>query len=83
MFISTKEAGIYILQRINMNLKKLFLYMNSYISEDKNNIYLNVIIIYNKKKHICILNLKNVVEKNIADIYVDKLIKQIEEKLKL
>jgi hypothetical protein len=83
MFISTKEAGIYILQRINMNLKKLFLYMNSYISEDNNNIYLNVIIIYNKKKHICILNLKNVVEKNIADIYVDKLIKQIEEKLKL
>jgi hypothetical protein len=51
------------------------------MTKKNNNIYLNVIIIYNHRKHICTLKLTNIINKNIADQYIENLVFKIEEKL--
>ena len=85
MFFSLNESGNYILLRINMLLNKLFNSLDTYLIEDKKNniIYINVILIYKNKRHICTLALKEIINKKIAEIYVYNLISKIEDKLNL
>lgn len=83
MFINNLESGNYILQRIKMIFSRLFTHIDTSITKKNNNIYLNVIIIYNHRKHICILKLTNIINKNIADQYIENLVFKIEDKLNL
>ena len=84
-FSDITESGTYILMRIDMILGKMFKKLiTSLIRDKKNNIiYLKVIITYNNKLHTCILKLKQKITKDLVEIYVNNLIKKIEDKLQL